>query len=186
MRQLLFVLALAGVLTGARASGTGQMTTNSVSLGMPGTLEMLTPSGWTLQRTNLNLPNKPVSVELHAPEEASIIRLAIYWDGMNGLAAPTDPKMDMIVSNNATQYAPISVEKKIDLERLKGPAVTGSFARFTDAGWTPVVKSEYPNLATGMFRCANIWGTFDIVTGDKDGPRFNQAIDVVKSFRRTP
>jgi hypothetical protein len=185
MRQLLLVLVLLAAFS--RARGAENQVTNAVPLGKPGTLEMLAPNDWTLQRTNLNLPNSPVTMELHSLSNTTVIRLTIYWDGFKGnLIHPSDAKMDSIVSNNAIQYVDGTVEKKIVVEKLKGPAVTGSFVRFTDATWTPVVKNEYRAIATGMFRCENIWGSFDLLTGDKDGPLFKQAADVMKSFRRKP
>lgn len=185
MRQLLLVLALLGVL--ARAQAADNEVTNAIPLGKPGTLEMAAPANWTLQRTNLNLPDSAITMELHAPGNVTVIRFAIYWDGLDGkLFHPPDGKMDAIVSQNAAQYVDNSVEKKVVVEKLKGKAVIGSFARFTDADWTPIAKDTYKALATGMFRCENIWGTFDVVTGDKDGPLFKQALDIVKSFRRKP
>jgi hypothetical protein len=84
------------------------------------------------------------------------------------------------------QYLPIAVEKTFSVEKLKGPGVTGSFVRLTDAGWAPVVKDEYHNLVTGMFRCENLWGTFDLVTNDKDGPLFKQGLKVMESLHRKP
>ncbi len=185
MRQLLLVLVLLGAFS--RARGAENQVTNAIPLGKPGTLEVLVPNDWTLQRTNLNLPDAPVTIELHSVSNTTVIRLTIYWDGFKGnLIQPSDAKMDSIVSNNAVQYVDGSVEKKIAIEKLKGPAVTGSFVRFTDADWTPVVKNEYRAIATGMFRCENVWGTFDLLTGDKDGPLFKDAIGVVQSLRRKP
>jgi len=185
MRQLLLVLILLGAFS--RAQGAENQVTNAIPLGKPGTLELLAPRDWSLQRTNLNLPDNPMTMELHSPGNTTVIRFTIYWDGFKGnLLQPSDTKMDSIVSNNAIQYVDSSIEKKIAVEPLKGPAMTGSFVRFTDAEWTPVVKNQYRALATGMFRCGNIWGTFDLLTGDKDGPLFKQALDVVKSFRREP
>ncbi|HXS69201.1 MAG TPA: hypothetical protein VN761_10185 [Candidatus Polarisedimenticolia bacterium] len=186
MRQLLLVLVALSAFS--RAWAADNPVTNAVPLGKPGTLEMVTPRGWTLQRTNLNLPDSPVTMELHSPGNTTAIRLTIYWDGFKGgtIVQPGNTKRDIIVSNNAVQYVDMSIEKKIVVEQLKGPAMTGSFARFTDATWTPVVKNEYRTLTTGMFSTENIWGTFDLLTGDKDGPMFKQAIEVIKSFRRKP
>jgi hypothetical protein len=64
--------------------------------------------------------------------------------------------------------------------------MAGAFVQFTDAGWTPVVKDEFHFLTTGMFRCEKIWGTFDLLTNDKEGTPFKQGMEVIKSFRREP
>jgi hypothetical protein len=188
MRQLLFVLALLCAVSPGRAADGRALVTNAITLGEHGTLEALTPPGWTLIHTNLNLPYNPPTVELHSVSNTMILRLTIYWDGFEKkINRPTDADMDKIVSNAVVaQYLPISVERTINLEKLKGPSVAGTFVRFTDAGWTPVVKDEYPNLTTGMFRCESLWGNFDLLTFDKDGPLFQQGLKVLKSLRRKP
>lgn len=187
MRFVWFVFAL--TLSLARAADSVEVT-NRISIGVPGTLEMLTPVGWSLVRTNLHMPYDPPSYELHAPSNTTVIRLTIYWDGfvMHGKAlTPTEPEMAQTVSNVVVrQYLPISVEKTFDLEKLRGPHVTGWFARLTDAGWTPVVKDEYHNLATGMYRCGNLWGDFNLLANDKNGPQYEAGMKVMQSLNRTP
>ncbi len=176
-----------GALGFARAADTKPLATNTVILGKPGTLEILTPSDWTLTKTNLVLPDNVPVFELHSPSDAMVIRLFVRWDDFGGRSIkPTESQMGQIVSNNiAFQYLTNSVEKKIDLEKLRGPAVTGIFARITDAHWTPAVKEQtYPNLAEGMFRCGNIWGNFNLLTHDKDGLEFKAGLKVLESMRR--
>jgi hypothetical protein len=187
MRQLFFIVALVGAFGFARAADTKPLATNNVPLGKPGTLEILTPPDWTLAKTNLYLPDNPPTYELHSPSNKIVIRLYIHWDGFGGSAIkPTEPQMGKIVSNNIVfQYLTNSVEKKFDLEKLQGPGVTGIFGRLTDATWTPMVKEEtYPNLAEGMFRCENIWGNFNLLTFDKNGPQFKAGLKVLESMRR--
>jgi len=188
MRQLLLIFALACAVTVTRAADNGRMTTNSIDLGKPGTLQVLLPHDWTLVHTNLGLPNNPPTVEFHAPTSTTVIRLSIYWDGFAGTnSSPGEADMLQIVSNVVTrQYLPISVEKTFEPEKFHGPGVSGVFARITDAGWTPVVKDEYPNLATGMFRAGNIWGNFDLLCFDRDGPQFKAGLAVMQSLRRKP
>jgi len=182
------VFVLMNLLPLARAAENPPLTTNTVAVGMYGTLEVLTPKDWTLVYTNMHLTGKPESVEFHSPSNTIVIRLAIYWDGFAGnLSKPTDADMTQIVSNTVVRsYLPIAVEKTFVVEKLRGPKVTGSFARFTDAGWVPMLKDEYRNLATGMFRSGNLWGTFDLVCFDKDGPQFNQGLKIMESLRRKP
>jgi hypothetical protein len=172
----------------ARAAESEALVTNNIVVGDHGTLEISSPADWTFIHTNLNLPGKSVSVELHSATNTAVIRLTIFWDGFGGPnVKPTEADMDKSINTIATrQYLPISVEKTVTLEKLHGPAVTGSFARFTDAGWTPVITDEYRNVANGMFRCGNLWGNFDILTNDKDGPNFKQGLKVVASLRRKP
>jgi hypothetical protein len=187
MRKLLLLFALLSAASLAQGADTAGLATNSVSLGMQGTLEILTPKDWTLVHTNMHLPGDPPSVELHSVSNTIIIRLSIYWDGFGGkLRIPSGAQMRNIVTTNALQYLPISVEKTFDLEQLHGPGVTGTFARLTDARWSPVMKDQYHNLATGMFRCENLWGTFDLLTNDKNGPLFKQGLMVMESLRRKP
>lgn len=188
MRKLLFVFALVGAFSLARGAESQPLATNDVAVGEHGTLEILTPKNWTLIHTNLNLPGNPQTVELHAPGDTPTIRLTIFWDGFGGkLVKPTQTEMEQSVSNNvAIHNLPISVEKTFQLETLRGASVTGCFVRLTDAGWTPVVKNEFPNIATGMFRSGNLWGNFDLLTFDKDGPQFKAGFKVLESLRRKP
>jgi hypothetical protein len=175
-------------LSFARAAETEVLKTNRVNVGMPGKLEMVTPSDWILLNTNLNMPDNPVTFELHAPSNSLVIRLFVRWDGFGGKnIKPTVADMGQIVSNNIVdQYLPVAVEKKFDLEKLHGPAVNGIFARITDRKWSPVVRNTYPNLTEGMFRCGSIWGNFNLLTSGKDGPQFKAGLKVLESLRRTP
>ena len=188
MRQLLFVFALMSALSLARAAEPDLLKTNSVNVGVPGKLEIVTPADWTLLNTNVGLPDNPVTFELHAPNDATVIRLFVRWDGFGGKnIKPTEAEMGSIVSNNiAAQYLPAAVEKKIELEKFHGPAVNGIFGRITDRTWTPVLKDTYPNLAEGMFRCGSIWGNFSLLTFGKDGPQFQAGLKVLESLRRKP
>jgi hypothetical protein len=189
MRKLFPVLALAIALVfSARGADTEPLATHVISVEDHGKLELLIPTDWTLVRTNMQERGNPYSVELHSPSNTIALRLTIYWDGFGGkIGTFRDAQMDTIVSNVAVrQYVPISVEKTVALEKLRGPGVTGSFARFTDAGWTPVVKDEFKILTTGMFHCGNLWGNFDLLCNDKNGPSFNQGLQVMESLRRVP
>ena len=187
MRLFLFALALLGTFSLVRPAAGETLKTHDIPAGKDGTLEIATPADWTLVHTNLNIPGNLQTIELHSISNTVVIRLQLYSDAFKGaLVEPSDAKMDAIVSNNAVQYLPISIEKTIAVEKLRGPAMTGAFVRLTDAGWTPVVKDEFHILTTGMFRCEKIWGTFSLLTNDKDGPSFNQGMEVIKSFRRKP
>jgi hypothetical protein len=95
--------------------------------------------------------------------------------------------MSTIVSNNVTtQYLPIAAEKTFDLEKLRGPAVTGIYARVTDTNWSPVLKDNYPNICEGMFRCANLWGNFNLLTHDKNGSEFKAGLQILETLRKKP
>ena len=189
MRQLLLAVTLmSALLSSARAADNQIFKTSSLTVDKHGTLEVLSPNDWTFARTNLHLPGTPPSVELHSPADATEIRITIYWDGFPGKASnPTAADFENIVSNVCVlQYVPVSVEKNIVLEKLQGPAVSGTFARFTDARWVPMLNQDHRVAATGMFRSGNLWGNFDMVTGDKDGPLFKQGLRVLESIRRRP
>ncbi len=114
--------------------------------------------------------------------------MTVYWDGFGKTTRkPTEADFQNMVSNDCQrQYVPISVEKEVHLEPLKGPEVSGVFARFTDAKWVPMAKNQFRNLAIGKFRCGNVWGNFDLLSGDKDGPQFNAGLKVMQSLWRKP
>lgn len=188
MRQLLFVAALMSLISVGSAVEGIALKTNSVDVGIHGVMELTAPEGWAVVNTNLNFPGHPKTVEVHSPDGAIKIRITICWDGFPGpITNPTGTDMDKMISNVvARQYLPISVEKTIDLEKLNGPGVKGSFVRLTDAGWTPVVKEEHRNQGIGMFRCESLWGDFDLVCNDKDGPQFTSGLKILESLHRKP
>lgn len=189
MRQLLLAIALLGaLLSSARAADSQTFKTNSLTVDKHGTLELLSPSDWTFAHTNLYLAGNAPSFELHSPANATEIRFSVYWDGFAGkISKPTAADFENIVSNVCwLKYMPASVEKQIVLENLRGPAVSGIFARFTDATWVPMLNNDHRAVVTGMFRSGNLWGNFDMVTGDKDGPMFKQGLQVLESMRRRP
>ena len=64
--------------------------------------------------------------------------------------------------------------------------MSGTFARFTEAHWVPMLEADYRNIATGMFRSGNLWGRFNLLTYDKDGPQFKRGLEILKSIRREP
>jgi hypothetical protein len=187
MRQLLFIVALMSAFGLARAAEVEPLKTNRMTIGVAGTLEVLTPPDWTVVQTNMNTPDGAPAFELHAPNDSIAIRLFVRWDGFGGKSIkPTETDMSAIVSDILKkQYLPVAKEKTVALEKMKGPAVTGVYARITDSTWTPVLKNTYPNLAEGMFRCQNIWGNFDLLTSDKNGPQFKAGLKVLESLRRT-
>jgi hypothetical protein len=183
MRQLLLLAALMSVLPLARAAESEALASHAIAVGDHGTLAISSPKDWTFALTNLNRPG--ISAELHSVSNTTVIRLTVFWD--SGNIKPTEAEMEKSITNGAAlQYLPISVEKTITLEKLRGPAVTGAFARFTDTRWTPVLSGSYRNIATGMFRSGNLWGDFDILTNDKDGSDFKHGLEVMESLRRKP
>lgn len=187
MRQLLLVMTLMGALISpVRSADIQTFKTNSVIVGKKGVLQITAPKDWTFEQTNL--PGSQPYAALHSPGNSIGIELSIYWDGFGkSNSQPTQADFEQIVSNTCIRgVAQGSVEKKVVLEKLQGPAVSGTFARFTDAQWVPMLKGDYPNIASGMFRSGNLWGKFSLVTYDKDGPLFKQGLEVLKSMRRKP
>jgi hypothetical protein len=187
-KQLLFILALAGVFGFTRVAEAQFLKTNSITLGKAGTLQVLTPPDWKLNQVDLKLQDNLPVFDLHAPSNSLVIRLYVRWDGFAGnTRRPGESEMGIGVSNSVVQqYLPVAVEKTFDLEKLHGPAVMGIYARVTDSKWSPVLKDNYPNICEGMFRCANIWGNFNLLTYDKDGPGFKTGMRILESMRRAP
>lgn len=188
MRQMLLAITLLTALLSSARADDQSVKTNFFTVDGQGTLEILTPTDWTFMQTNMYLAGNPPSVEMHSPANATEIRITAYWDGFSGkISKPTIADFETIVSNVCElKYMPASVEKKIVLEKLQGPAVNGTFARFTDATWVPMLNNDHRVVATGMLRSGNIWGNFDMVTGDKNGPMFKQGLQVLESIRRKP
>ena len=108
-------------------------------------------------------------------------------EGKATLRPMAEANFAQIVSNTCVRgVAQASIEKEVTLEKFRGPAVRGTFARFTEAHWVPMLQGDYPNIATGMFRSGNLWGNFNLLTYDKDGPQFKQGLEILKSMRRKP
>lgn len=187
MRQLLLAITLlTALLSSARAADDQTLKTNSVVVGNFGVLQIASPKDWIFEQTNV--PGAPPYVALRSPSDSIGIEMSIYWDGFGkSNSHPTETDFEQIVSNSCILgTAQDSIEKKVVLEKLQGPAVSGTFARFTQAQWVPMLKGDYPNIASGMFRSGNLWGKFSLVTYDKDGPLFKQGLRVLESIRRKP
>jgi hypothetical protein len=187
MRQLLFSFAFLGiVVSSALATDKPALATNSIAVKGQGTLEVVAPADWKFAHTIMqgNLPY----FALHSPSNQVAMEVTVYWDGFGKTnSKPTAADFERIVSNACVRsYERSSVEGKTVLEKLEGPAVTGTFARFTDATWVPMAKGDYPNVANGMFRSGNLWGKFNLLTYEKDGPGFKQGLQVLESLRRKP
>jgi hypothetical protein len=189
-KHLLFIIALAAAFACTRPAEAQALKTNDISLGRPGTLQLLTPPDWKIEFVNLNLQDKVPVFDLHAPSNSLVIRLYCRWDGFAGKSIRLgEAEMSTIVSNSVVaQYMPVAVEKTFDLEKLHGRAVMGIYARVTDSTWSPVTNetNNYPNICEGMFRTANLWGSFNLLTHDKNGPEFQAGLQVLQSLRRKP
>jgi hypothetical protein len=190
LKQLLFILALAAAFAFTRAAKAQALKTNDLRLARTGTLQVLTPPDWTAKYVGVNQPDQEPMFDLHAPSNSLVIRLYVRWDGFGGKSArPDEAEMSTIVSNTVvSQYLPITVEKTFTLEKLRGPAVAGIYTRVTDSTWSPVVNdtNNYPNICEGMFRCANLWGNFNLLTHDKNGAEFKAGLQVLESLRKKP
>ena len=187
MRQLLLSLALlSAVIPSVLASDKPAMATNAVVAKGQGTLEIVTPADWKFQQT-MSQGTLPYFA-LHSPSNSIAIEATVYWDGIGtNTSKPTEANFTQTLSNVCVrEYQPASVEKETIIEKLQGPEVSGVFARFTDAHWVPMRKGDYPNITTGMFRAGNLWGKFTLLTYGKDGPDFEQGLQVLESMRRKP
>jgi hypothetical protein len=187
MRQLLLALALLAAATfSVLAAETPAVTTNSVTVDNQGVLQIAAPTDWTFEHTNT--PDSQPYAALQSSNNLIAIEIWILWDGFGKTnSRPTPADLAQIVSNSCVRgYAKVSIEKKVVLEKLQGPAVSGTFARFSEAQWVPMLKGDYPNVASGMFRCGNLWGRFELLSYDKDGPLFKQGLQVLESMRRKP
>lgn len=186
--RIIFVIVIAAVLGFPCVMKAQALKTNDLNLARYGTLQVVTPADWTAKYVGVNQPDQEPVFDLRAPSNSLVIRLYVRWDGFAGKSArPDEAAMGNIVSNSVVaQYLPIAVEKKFDLEKFHGPAVTGIYARVTDSRWTAVMQDVYRNVCEGMFRCGNIWGNFNLLTNDKNGPGFRAGMKVLESLSRKP
>ena len=188
LKQLMFIVALAAFFGFTGVIQAQPLKTNDLNLAKSGTLQVITPTNWTAKYVGMNQPDQEPMFDLRAPSNTLVIRLYVRWDGFGGKSARPDlAEMGTIVSNSVvTQYLTRTVEKTFDLEKLQGRAVTGIYARVTDAKWNPLEEDTYRNVCEGMFRSGNIWGNFNLLTNDKDGPGFKAGMKVLESLHRKP
>lgn len=184
MRLFVFLLALC---LPAAVNAAQTSTNRVVAVSDQGKLQITVPPDWFFAQTNQL--NKPSLIQVRAPFNRFALEMTVYWDGFSTNSKPTEADFDHIITNVVNrQYVPASVEKKVELETLKGPGVRGRFARFTDIRWFAEKKpeGEYNNVTTGMFRCDNLWGHFNLLTDDKNGPDFKEGFRILQSLRKQP
>ena len=189
MRSALSVVLLscaAGVLVAEPA--TLQFKTNSAAVHQHGTLSWTVPAAWTdTGADGTPPPTAPITLRFRAPGNRPTVLLAVFWDGIGAQQAkPGAELFPVLVKALAEkQYAAGSVEKTAKVETFKDDTVAVSYASFTDLKFTgkEPPPDETRNITVGMFRCGHLWGNFTLLTNDKDGDEFKQAMAVVKSLR---
>ena len=188
MKRLIVTFLLAGMaITGSAADKNG-FVTNSLSIPEHGILLVKAPAGWSFVRKGVANSAGPRTAALHSADGKTSVQVTLFWDGFGpNQLKPNAAKMaEMVKAAAQAQYAPGSVEKKVELEKLKGTEVSGSFARFTDAQWVgkELPPNEFSHVASGMVRIEDLWGNFTILTDDKDGPHFKEGLAVIESLRK--
>ncbi|PYJ60817.1 MAG: hypothetical protein DME24_08225 [Verrucomicrobia bacterium] len=172
----------------ASAADEQEFTTNSLPIPEHGALEIKAPKGWRFERKGAINPNGPRTAALSSTNGEISVQITVFRDGLGTKEPkPSEEKLMEIVRTAAeSRFLAGSVEKKVVIEKLKGAEVSGCFARFTDADWVgkKVPPGEFSHVATGAVRCGDLWGAFTLLTNDKDGPQFKQAMAVIESLRK--
>jgi hypothetical protein len=185
------LFALGGIIflaiTGLAADST-DFVTNSLPIQNHGILQIKTPKGWSFEiKGAVNLKG-PRAAEMHSEDGAIAVLITAFWDGFGpNNFKPTQKDFETMIEKVGTeQYLPGSVEKKVELEVLKGAAVSGAFARFTDKDWVGKKPrtGQFANVATGGVRCGDLWGNFTVLTNEKDGATFKKALAVVETLEK--
>ncbi len=164
------------------------LVTNSLAIHGHGTLTWAAPATWEhTPPPSAASSDAPVASRWRAPGNHPTVLVSIAWDGIAGNPGkPDGPILAVLVKAFAEKrYAAGSVEKTAKVETVTNGTTIISYASFTDPQF--VAKDPPPeetrHMTVGMFRSGPLWGNFTLMTNDKDGDEFREAMALVKSFR---
>jgi hypothetical protein len=188
MKRLLAPCLMLTLAVVASAADKSELATNTVSVPEHGTLWVKAPKIWSLTAGNSGNRSILRTAELVSGNGNIGIQITVYRDEISSNApGTTEDKLAQIVKTiGENQFVGQSVEKKVVVEKFSGPHASGRFARFTDIRWvnkTPPA-GEFNNVATGVFQCGDLWGAFTLLTHDRDGPEFKQAMGIIESLEQ--
>jgi len=182
---LCLVVASAAV---APAAEQPEFTTNSLPVSELAVVRVAAPKGWSFVPKGAANPSGPRTASLRSEDGGVSVQIRMFRNGFSpNQFKPNEEKMaEMVRKAGEAQFVSTSVEKKVDVEKLKGADVSGSFARFTDIKWADkkLPPGELSNVAIGVLRCGDLWGDFTLLTNDKDGPHFKEGLAVIESLRK--
>ena len=170
------------------AAEQAEFTTNSLPVPDHGSICFKAPKGWSFLKKGAVNPFGPRSAEFRSEDGLISAQATFFWDGFGPKQMKPSEKdlADLTEKSGKAQFLSGSVEKKVVLENFKGAEASGCFARFTDADWVgkKPPAGEFANVTTGMVRCGDLWGNFTILTNEKDGPSFKQALVVIETLQK--
>jgi len=188
MNRLLAVVLVVASGSFTWAAEQPEFTTNTLAVSELAVLRIQSPKDWSFETKGAGNPTGPRTAALRSEDGGVSVQITMFRNGFSpNQFKPTDDKMAQMVKSAAeSQFLASSMEKKVEVEKLKGAQVSGSFARFTDAKWAEkkLPPGEFSNVAIGVLRCGDLWGNFTLLSSDKDGPHFKQGLAVLEAMRQ--
>lgn len=167
-RQLMAVAFLAVTALVSPAAHAAEEKT--FPLGKGEALRVALPDGWAAGTDD----HTPPTITLKAPTAK---RVTIQITEVPGSTA--DASLKKAATSTASFYAPNSVEKKVTLEAVKGPAVRGYISSFTDSAAEP---GEFRFVAAGNLASSKRTFVVTMLYNEKESTDHTAALAALRSI----
>jgi len=156
-----------------------------------GTLLWSHPSAWEYTPPRIDVSGRtPWVFRIRGAEGHPTLLVTLMWDGFgtNSMHPDLAELERHLKASASSQFLSSSVEKTVNLKPVENDALKARYVTFTDAALVgkPVPEGESRNATLGTFRTGSLWGNFMLMTNDSDGPEFNAALQIIRSFRSVP
>jgi len=185
---LLCLGLLGGMLNvqAAEPEAVGKLENRQVAVADQGSLAFSAPTNWTFTAAKMPGPKFPATFRLRPEDKSVALLVTVFWDGYGDHVLSDAELQNVLKVSSERQYAPTSVEKKVEILKFTQPGVHGWYAQFTDAslvGKNPP-PGDFKVVTSGVFRAGNLWGNFTLLTNVKDDAGFKAGLKVLESFKK--
>ena len=175
------VLLVCIMVTGLAAAE--KLVTRQVPLADRGSLQLAMPASWKqdVRQPANGLP--PTIVLTPASGKAFHVQITPLYSARAGTPVQSITELRANVDAAAQQVLSQSLEKKVTLKHLKGPAAEGYYFQVTDKAPKP---DEYKYMTQGMIRVDQVVPTFTILSNDGAADSVNSALSMLQTARFIP
>lgn len=148
------------------------------SLSDKGQLLLNVPDTWkdSIKRPADNLP-PTINFNAQSGKQFEFLITPIW--SLNNRPPMTTEELHKNVKDVAVEFQPLSVEKEIKINEIKGRQGTGYYFKSTDRAPKP---DEFKYLTQGMIKVRDLIVTFSILTNDGQDAVRESALDVIKNM----
>ena len=143
----------------------------------------ITPkAGWTLQRMKSH-PGYPART-VHVYRAGYKIMITIIGSDNGVPVNKSTEELSQLVNQTSMQYAPTSVEGRINLKDISLKNIKGSYACFTDSKWkdkTPPA-GEYVCVTNGAFIASGTIVAVTYLSSDLNSDVYFEGLQIIKSL----